>query len=87
MSSPSNGMKFVFDFAVTFCCPFLFLSLIVNYEWYADLSKPKCLIGQGLLSWVTGDEEMKTMLRKDGLRWTSGIKVTQQCYRTGIKSQ
>ena len=25
---------------------------------------------------MTSDEEMKTMLRKDGLRWTGGVKVS-----------
>ena len=41
-----------------------------------DVINPEMVLGQGVLSWVTGDEEMKTMLRKDGLRWTSGVKVS-----------
>ena len=34
------------------------------------------MLVQGRLAWVTSDEEMKTMLRKDGLRWTGGVKVS-----------
>ena len=34
------------------------------------------IFGQGVLSLVTGDEEMKTMLRKDALRWMGGVKVS-----------
>ena len=34
------------------------------------------MLVQGRLAWVTSDEEMKNMLKKDGLRWTGGVKVS-----------
>lgn len=40
-----------------------------------DVINPEMVLGQGVLSLVTGDEEMKTMLRKDALRWMGGVKV------------
>ncbi len=40
-----------------------------------DIVNPEMVLGHNVLSLVTSDDEMKSMLKKDELRWTGGVKV------------
>jgi alpha-beta hydrolase superfamily lysophospholipase len=45
-----------------------------------DIINPEMVLGGNVLSTVTSDEEMKSMLRKDDLRWTRGVKVGEKSH-------